>query len=131
GDPGQAGDIPSPGHRQPEQRRLLRGPDLAAAYQGQADPSCDGNGCGRREHRGRATVQGAVSPAYPRTSPRRRTAAGAVYSGSHGPSYPLPILLNTSPTSPLFRKRTNGSRVESCCHSYSVDSVICCAISLP
>jgi len=46
-------------------------------------------------------------------------------------TYPLPILLNTSPTSPLFRKRTNGSRVESCCHSYSVDSPICCAISLP
>src|SRR5262249_32674781 len=46
-------------------------------------------------------------------------------------TYPLPILLNTSPTSPLFSKRTNGSRVESCCHSYSVDSAICCAISLP
>src|SRR5262249_3903160 len=42
-------------------------------------------------------------------------------------TYPLPILLNTSPTSPLFSKRTNGSRVESCCHSYSVDSAICCA----
>jgi hypothetical protein len=46
-------------------------------------------------------------------------------------TYPLPILLNTSPTSPLFRERTNGSRVESCCHSYSVDSAICCAISSP
>jgi len=46
-------------------------------------------------------------------------------------TYPLPILLNTSPTSPLFRKRTKGSRVESCCHSYSVDSAICCAISQP
>jgi hypothetical protein len=34
-------------------------------------------------------------------------------------------------TSPLFRKRTNGSRVESCCHSYSVDSARFCAIPLP
>ena len=45
--------------------------------------------------------------------------------------FSLPILLNTSPASPLFRNRTNGSRVESCCHSYSVDSAISCAISLP
>jgi cytochrome P450 len=58
--------------------------------------------------------------------PRRRSAI----QGSSA-SQALPILLSTSPTSPLFRKCTNGSLVESCCHSYSVDSAICCAISFP
>src|SRR5262249_569387 len=62
---------------------------------------------------------------------RMRRPHPAVPAQSGRDPLPLPILLNPPPPPPLFSKRTNGSRVESCCHSYSVGSAICCAISLP
>ena len=77
------GKIPSPGDPQPDQRRLLRGADLAEACQGQADPSRDGDRRRRRERRGRATIPGEIAPAYPsheRTAPVGHRRRGRAFS---------------------------------------------------